>query len=122
MIRPPSTRKLHGAKTNFSRRRKRVSNAILKKRTYFLLTPLFILVTLFLLGKSTFIGTREPTINPEEGIRLQAAFAEIREKVEREKVDYSDDWRVSDHMWKSLKCEEIFIRLYGQPQEHFCQY
>lgn len=116
MIRPSTRKLLHETKANSSAtfrpqegRRKRVSNAILKKRTLFLtvLTTL-LLVTLFLLPNSL-----NPSDKGDRGLAqekhnvMEAAFAEIREKVDKEKVDYSDDWRVSD-MWESLKCEEIF--------------
>ena len=81
---------------------------MLKKRTYLILIPpFFILVTLFLLGLNTlFLGKKQKMYSMKEK-QLQAAFAEIREKVEREKVEYSDDWHVSD-MWESLKCDHIF--------------
>ena len=38
---------------------------------------------------------------------MEAAFAKIREKVEKEKIDYSEDWSIDD-MWKRLKCNKIF--------------
>ena len=116
MIRP-STRKLHGAKSSSSGanfrpqegRQKKDSNAMLKKRTLFLMVlTTLLLFTLFLLPNS--LNPSDKTVRgvaEEKQNVMEAAFAEIREKVEREKVEYSDDWHVSD-MWESLKCDHIF--------------
>ena len=65
---------------------------------------LLIVTSFFLLN--TF--TSNPTCDDDEGkFDTEVAFAKIREKVEREKIDYSENWTIDD-MWKRLNCEEIF--------------
>lgn len=101
------SRPLQAAHNPF-KKQKSVSN-----RTIFLsaVSSMLLLVTLFFqldtLNPTTDKVIRGVLHEKQMEIDTEAAFAKIRVKVEREKIDYSEDWSVHD-MRDSLNCEEIF--------------